>query len=403
MSVGGFAFLPTLPLQGDLIVLFGALLLGGLLGGEAVFRLLSLPRIFGYVLAGVVLGAAHVVQEPLVQETRVFADVALGLIVFDLGRRVDFPWMLKERWLLIAGAAESVLTFFIVFFVLGYFGVPGAWRAVAAAIAIATSPPVVMLVVNDVRAEGLVTDRVLLQTSLNCTIASVAVAVLTSALHAEHGDQWTQVALHPIYLVLGSLFLASLMLAVLLRVAAWCGKREEVQFILTVSAVVLTVGFARMFKLPVLLVPLALGAFARNLDRKRVLRNVELGSGARIFVVVLFVLTGASLHLRYLASAALPAVAYVLARMTGKTLGTAVPSWLAGVSLRKAGLVILSLQPLSVTAVVMALDTAALYPAEGGQLTAIVLSAVAFLELAGPLAVQFALKKAGEVPAEAVA
>jgi len=46
--------------------------------------------------------------------------------------------------------------------------------------------------------------------------------------------------------------------------------------------------------------------------------------------------------------------------------------------------------------VVMVRDTALLYPSFGMELAAVVLSAVAALELVGPLATQFALRRAGE-------
>ncbi len=49
----------------------------------------------------------------------------------------------------------------------------------------------------------------------------------------------------------------------------------------------------------------------------------------------------------------------------------------------------------------MVWDTAALFPAFGTELAAVVLSAVAILELVGPLATQFALRRAGEASAEA--
>jgi hypothetical protein len=46
-------------------------------------------------------------------------------------------------------------------------------------------------------------------------------------------------------------------------------------------------------------------------------------------------------------------------------------------------------------------DTEALFPAFGAELAAVVLSAVALLELVGPLATQLALRRAGEAHPEA--
>jgi len=51
-------------------------------------------------------------------------------------------------------------------------------------------------------------------------------------------------------------------------------------------------------------------------------------------------------------------------------------------------------------AVVMVRDTVSLYPSFGRELAAVVLSAVVMLELLGPLATQFALRRAGEAHPE---
>ncbi len=56
--VNALNYLPPFPLQPSLLALFGVLLLAGLIGGELVKRLLHLPRITGYVLMGMLLGAS---------------------------------------------------------------------------------------------------------------------------------------------------------------------------------------------------------------------------------------------------------------------------------------------------------------------------------------------------------
>ena len=65
-----------------------------------------------------------------------------------------------------------------------------------------------------------------------------------------------------------------------------------------------------------------------------------------------------------------------------------------------AGLLCIALTPMSSMALAMVQGTADLYPEFGARLAAIVLAAVLILELLGPLAVQFALKQAGEAGEE---
>src|SRR6476661_10617227 len=143
-------FLPTLPLQFSYPLLFAVLLVAGMLGGEMA-RAARLPRIVGYVIVGMVfapLGDA-MSFEPLIDAGRIFVDLALGLVLFDLGRRMDLQWMKREWTLAASGAAESFLTFGAVFAALVALDFRVVDSAIAASIAIGTSPAVVLLIVQD--------------------------------------------------------------------------------------------------------------------------------------------------------------------------------------------------------------------------------------------------------------
>ena len=88
-------FLPQFPLTANPLALFGGMLLAGALTGELVRRVLNLPRITGYVLIGLTLGASglDVLDTRMLGYTRVFLDIGLGLVLFELGRRINFAWL----------------------------------------------------------------------------------------------------------------------------------------------------------------------------------------------------------------------------------------------------------------------------------------------------------------------
>jgi Kef-type K+ transport system membrane component KefB len=183
---------------------------------------------------------------------------------------------------------------------------------------------------------------------------------------------------------------------VLLALARWVGKEESRQFVLLVAVVVLTIGIAHGLKLSVALALVVLGAFARNRDRAHALLPLRFGHGGQLFFVILFVLTGASLEFHALVPAAGAVTAFIGVRFLGKGLALALFGGPSGIDLRRASLLALALMPMSGLAVIMVRDTVSLYPAFGAELAAIVLSAVMVLELAGPVATQFALRRAGE-------
>jgi len=328
-------------------------------------------------------------------------DIALGLILFELGSRLDWQWFRRNRWLFASSVAEIALSFGFIYLVLALFGLPRVQAAIAAAIGAATGAPVLLLVIHDQRADGPLTDRAVNLTALNNVFSVVAVTMLLALLHLEYRPGVTELLLHPLYLLVGSALLGYLAAVALVLLAGWLGKREELQFIALVAMVLLTVGLAKALQLSMLVSLLVLGVMARNRDRSRDLLPVEFGPAAQALFVVLFVITGAAVTLTDLTAAAWVGLAFVLARVSGKLLGVVLFSRLSGLRARKAGLLGLTLMPMSAMAVVMVETTAHYYPQFGERVAAVVLSAVLILELTAPVVVQLALRGAGETHPEA--
>jgi len=161
-------------------------LVAGMLGGE-IARVLRLPRMIGYALVGFVFGplATAMGMGPMIDEARIFVDLALGLVLFDLGRRMDLKWMRRDWSLLATGLIESLLTFVAVFMTLEALDFRPVHAGLAAAIAMTTSPAVVLLIAHDTRAEGQVTERALNLTALNCLLAPVNVTILLGSAPYE--------------------------------------------------------------------------------------------------------------------------------------------------------------------------------------------------------------------------
>jgi Kef-type K+ transport system membrane component KefB len=398
------AFLPQWPPLANQMFWIGALLAAGVACGEAVRRFLRLPRITGYAAAGLALGPGGLglIDRPVLEELGVFADVAIGLVLFELGQRLDLAWLRRTPALALMGVAESIGAAVLVFFTLHYyFDLAPLAAGVAAAIAVSTSPAVLMRVAAELRAEGQVTERALIVTAINGVLAFLALTVLIPWLHFEYRGGWVTMITHPLYLLGGSAVLAVLAGWVTLRLAGLIGKSAERQFIAVIAMVVLTVGVALALKLSVLLALLGMGALVRNADREHHLVVVDSGNAGQLFYVCLFVITGASLDLALLATAGAAGLAFVLVRFAGKAVGVLALAPLVGLEWRKGVLLATALAPMSGLAVVLVHQTAALYPEIRASVAPVVLAGVVILELAGPIATQFALRRAGETVEEA--
>ena len=391
------SFLPSLPLELSYPLLFGVLLVAGLMGGELA-RLLRLPRILGYVMVGFALAplGAAMGMKALIDEARIFVDLALGLVLFELGRRMDLRWMKRDWSLAASGIVESVLTFGAVFATLLLFEVEAVKAGLAAAIAMTTAPTVLLFMAHEARAEGQVTERAINLAALNGLLASIVATIMLGSAHFERDLDLERAVFMPLYLLVGSLALGAAMAGFARVIARAVERTSDVHFTLILGLVAAAVGIASLLRLPVILALLAFGLFARNTERGYDLLAVSLAPVGRLLYIVLFVITGASLPLGVLAQAGPVAVALFVARIAGKFLGVFAVAPLGGLSLRQATGLGLALMPMSTLSLLMYTDVSRYYPAFADELGITFLTVLILMEIVGPVAVQAGLRIAGE-------
>ena len=138
-------YLPLWPLSVSPALWLALTLVVAVLVGEALMRYLRLPRIVGYIGIGLLLGPGGLGLIPQLPaaEWRLVVDLALGILLFELGSKVNLRWLKANPWIASTSLLESVATFFVVFGLLLWFDTAGVTAAVVATIAIATSPAIV--------------------------------------------------------------------------------------------------------------------------------------------------------------------------------------------------------------------------------------------------------------------
>src|SRR6185295_7043523 len=106
-------FLPSLPYAAEALPWYALLLLVAAIAGELVLRWLHLPRLFGWIATGVLLGpqVSGVLTEGVLDEMRGVLDVAIGVVLFQLGQRVDLGWLRRNPSLLATSVLEASLAF----------------------------------------------------------------------------------------------------------------------------------------------------------------------------------------------------------------------------------------------------------------------------------------------------
>lgn len=395
-------FLPPFPEQIDSLALFSLLLVVGLLIGEWLHARAGWPKVIGYVLAGTLFGPSLLgwISIEALAQARPVADAALGLLMMEVGRRLDLGWLLRNRELLRSTLGDINLSFLFIFLFAFYVvGLSPAWSAATAAVTMASAPAVVLLAIEESKAQGQVTERIILHTAIAAAASFVAFTIVLGVVHAEHSENWLNAFIHPLWVAGGSLLVAALAASLALAIAHLLPKASLAQVFVLVASALLAVGIARMLAVPVFLTLFLMGVVLAVRDTRQTLRYTALPDGHWLLAIILFVVVGASLPwAAFTWLTGLQALGLLAVRAAAKMAALA----LTGGSLprNKRLLVGLGIQPLSATAVFMAYELAQLYPEIGLSALALPLFAAAIMELAGPALCRLALRRSGECAAD---
>ncbi|WP_170285872.1 cation:proton antiporter [Propionivibrio limicola] len=395
-------FLPPFPDQLDTLALFSLLLVVGLLVGEWLRTRWGWPRVLGYVLAGTFFGPAMLgwIDFAALAQMRPLADAAHGLLLMEIGRRLDIRWLFRN-WVLMRGTLSDIVFSFLAIFVFSYAvaGLTPAWAAATAAVTMASAPAVVLLVIEEANGQGQVSERIILHTALGSAAAFIVFAVVLGVVHAQYSADWLNALVHPLWVALGAALIAWLMSWLALVLARRLPKGSLAQVFVLVAAALLAVGVARMLSVPIFLTLFLTGAVLAYRDADKTLSYTNLPEGHWLLAIILFVVVGASLPWQdFTWLTGLQALGLLVVRAGAKLLAPA----LAGGSLpmEKRLLVGVGIQPLSATAIFMAFELASLYPEIGRSALTLAFFAAALMEIVGPLLCRFAITRAGEAAGE---
>lgn len=388
--------LPSFPIWINPIGLLGLILLLGLIGGELARRSRILPIITGYIAVGFLVGpgAIDIVTPSLLAQARIFVDISLGLILFDLGRHLDLTWIRHDKGLLRTSLAECTITFISILLVMLLFHLSLLSAALAACIAVITSPAEVMMVAHDLAAEGPVTRRTLVLTSLNNLFGLTIFILLLPVIEPDTG--FFTIIFKDIYRLTGSFALGIVMFYITRAIAQFIGKYQANQFVLFSGVVILTIGLAQLLNLSSMLTLFILGAAARNLDFKHILVEVDFGWLARLFFILLFFITGVQLKLTGLWNAMFAILMFIFIRTIAKFTGIKLFSKKSRLTSQQVTAISLALTPMAALAIGMSHKIMVFNPNLDDKLLIIIPGVVAILNIIGPILTQLAFIKTGE-------
>lgn len=388
------------PLTPDWLVWLSLALVAGGLLGEAARRLLDVPRIAGYAAAG--LGVALVGLGPaadaLPASVRLVVDLALALLLFELGTRVDLRWLRANPALLWTSALEALAGFLALAAVLSLAGFPRDVALAGAAVLGPASGTMAVRATAELRSAGQVTERLRVMAALDTVYAVLAAKGVSSWILLDRQGDWLRGIMVPIYTLGGSVLVAIGLYLAVARVVRLMDVNQEDAALLLIGLVVLALSVARVANVSTILVPLLAGALLRNSTERPCVWPRHFGSAGGMLVLLLFVIAGACAPPLALVTGSAIALGALAARTLARAAVFVLGARLGGIDERQAAALAVALSPVSCTSLVLLADLHASVPQVAQALAPAVTSAVALMALGGPAAMRWGLQLARELP-----
>ncbi len=410
----------------ELLLPLAIALLAGLMLSRLA-KLLELPAVTAYLIAGVLIGpyllgalgieGLGFTSMENVEGFSIICKVALGFIAFSIGNEFRLT-QLKTigKQATVIGIAQAIITTVVVDAALIglHFIIPDKLSLSAAivlgAVATATAPAATLMVVKQYKAKGPVTDILLPVVALDDAVGLVVFAISFGIAKSISLNEinMLSIILEPILEVVLSLLLGVIMGLLFTFCERFFHSRSK-RLAISVAFVLLTVGIS-MYETEIFGIHVAFSSLLSCMMLGTVFCNIcdfseelmdRLDRWTAPLFILFFVLSGAELELSVFTSLAtvIIGVVYIISRSVGKYSG----AFLSAKATKCNGNIVkylgITLLPQAGVALGMAADARLLGP-EGSIVANITLFAVLIYEIFGPLLTKIALTKAGDIKPE---
>ena len=373
-------------------------------GMSRITKLLHLPNVTGYILAGVVIGpyVLNLIPAELIGGMEFLTDVALSFIAFGVGRYLRLD-RLKEQGtrVIVLTLMEALVTAAVVTLtMLTVFQMSLPFALLLGAIGSATAPASSLMTIRQYRAKGDFVNTLIQVVAMDDAVALLAFSACAAIAAGTESDAGfsVQSALKPLVLSLAMMLGAYLLgraLCTLLR-----GRSSDHRLVLTCSAVFLIAAVCAAMDVSPLLGCMVLGATYANVTGDKELFK-QVNRVTPPINVLFFVLSGMRLNLSALETVGMIGVTYFAVRIVGKMLGSWLGARMTGCSAAIRRYFGLALIPQAGVSIGLAVLAQRILPAESGSLlSTIILSSSVLYEMIGPVCARKALMLAGAIKSD---
>ena len=378
------------------IMLFAGLLFGRLL------KLVKLPNVTGYLIAGLVLGpfVTKILTAEQVESLSVISNMALSFIAFTVGLSFKRSYFKRVGMTpVVIALLEALVAVFLVQGALIAAGFDVAFSIVLGAIAAATAPAATIMVIKQYGAKGPVTDTLMAVVAIDDAVALVAFGFAVSiagVISGNGGGNMFLSILQPLWQVFLSLLIGAVM-GVLFKIPLRFFKKSGNRLIIIIGFVFMTSALATLCGVSELLACMALGSVFCNISTESDSINDLCDFFTPPLFELFFVVSGAGLDVSVLPQIGVMGAIYVVVRCVGKYLGAFIGAKIMKAPDAVAKYIGPTLIPQAGVAIGLTIVAQSVVPHYAAQVRAVILCGTLIYELVGPAITKITLKKAGEI------
>jgi len=401
------------------IFIVGIIIFTGFIFGEVAERF-KLPKVTGYILAGIVLNPnlIKMIPQDFVDHTAFVTNISLAFITFSVGGTLLYARIKRMgKGILFITLFEAEFAFIAV--ILGFLALTpffirradATWfntfiplSLLMGSLGSPTDPAATLAVAHEYKAAGDVTSTIMGVAALDDATGiinySLAIAVANVFLHHQCLNVYRSL-LKPLIVICGSILLGIAFGFIFNRISSFVEKESEGVYIILIFALLaLCFGVATLLDLDELLSTMTMGVMVINFNPKRdaIFRVLERYTEQLIFILF-FTLSGMHLDFSVLIAYFPLILFFVLFRMIGKVSGTmlgaslarspeVVKRYTAGGLIPQGGIVI---------GLALLIRLNPVFQGISDIILSVVVGATVIHEVIGPILSKVMLEKAGEI------
>ena len=382
------------------LILLGSLFLVGLLA-DVVGRSTPVPRVSVLLISGLAIGPSIlgiVTSEHAAEWFPPLTQMALGMVGFLMGQTLTSVALREHGWRIVLLSLVKVIgAAAAVFAVCRAFDIPSVLALVLAGIAPATAPAATFDVVHETGMEGEFGDTLVSVVALDDVWGLLLFSFLL-ALAGSSGGDVAQMAVSGLLGGTVEIGLSVLLgLALGLPMAFLTGRIDfgsrsgEPILAESLGFVFVAAGLAGMLDLSPIVVAITMGIVVANVATHHSRPFTAIEGVEWPFMILFFVIAGASLHIEALPAAGWLVAGYVLARALGIVAGVWCGARMSGLSRVIGRWLGVCLLPQAGVALGMSLMAAQRFPEHAQVILTVVLSSTVLLELTSPVLTRWVL------------